>query len=97
MMIASFYRCHAIQQQQMILFAIARTLEKLANHRTHVARRKPYWSSGPICAKNSSVRRGGGRRQRLTWLIYGESLTNLQWFGIGLIPIGVACAGISAV
>lgn len=32
------------------------------------------------------------------WVIYGESLTNLQWFGIGLIAIGVTCVslGLSA-
>jgi hypothetical protein len=36
MMIASFYRCHTIQRQQMILPAFSRTIEKLANHRTDV-------------------------------------------------------------
>jgi drug/metabolite transporter (DMT)-like permease len=25
------------------------------------------------------------------WVIYGESLTNLQWLGIGLITLGVTC------
>jgi drug/metabolite transporter (DMT)-like permease len=25
------------------------------------------------------------------WSLYGESLTYLQWFGIGLITIGVVC------
>lgn len=25
------------------------------------------------------------------WVIYGESLSNLQWLGIGLLTIGVVC------
>jgi drug/metabolite transporter (DMT)-like permease len=28
------------------------------------------------------------------WAVYGESLTNLQWFGIGLITIGVTCVSL---
>jgi drug/metabolite transporter (DMT)-like permease len=28
------------------------------------------------------------------WAIYGESLTNLQWLGIGLITIGVTCVSL---
>lgn len=28
------------------------------------------------------------------WVIYGESLTNMQWFGIGLITIGVTCVAL---
>jgi drug/metabolite transporter (DMT)-like permease len=30
------------------------------------------------------------------WGIYGESLTYLQWLGIGLIAIGVTCIGLAA-
>jgi hypothetical protein len=36
MMVESFYQCHTIQRQQMNLRAFSRTIEKLANHRTHV-------------------------------------------------------------
>jgi drug/metabolite transporter (DMT)-like permease len=28
------------------------------------------------------------------WVIYGETLSNLQWFGIALITIGVTCASL---
>jgi drug/metabolite transporter (DMT)-like permease len=28
------------------------------------------------------------------WFLYGESLTALQWFGIGLITIGVTCVSL---
>lgn len=28
------------------------------------------------------------------WVIYGESLTNAQWFGICLITIGVTCVSL---
>lgn len=28
------------------------------------------------------------------WALFGESLTNVQWFGIGLIIIGVTCVGL---
>jgi drug/metabolite transporter (DMT)-like permease len=28
------------------------------------------------------------------WLVYGESLTALQWFGIGLITAGVTCVSL---
>lgn len=28
------------------------------------------------------------------WAIYGEALSNLQWFGIALITIGVTCASL---
>jgi drug/metabolite transporter (DMT)-like permease len=28
------------------------------------------------------------------WAIYGESLTIIQWFGIGLITIGVTCVSL---
>jgi drug/metabolite transporter (DMT)-like permease len=31
------------------------------------------------------------------WVFFGESLTNLQWFGMGLITIGVTCVSISTV
>ena len=27
------------------------------------------------------------------WAVYGESLTNLQWLGIGLLTIGIAFVG----
>lgn len=30
------------------------------------------------------------------WAIYGESLTNLQWLGMGLITIGVTCVSMTA-
>jgi multidrug transporter EmrE-like cation transporter len=30
------------------------------------------------------------------WGIYGESLTYLQWLGIGLIAVGVTCIGLAA-
>jgi drug/metabolite transporter (DMT)-like permease len=30
------------------------------------------------------------------WGIYGESLTYLQWLGIGFIVIGVTCIGLAA-
>jgi drug/metabolite transporter (DMT)-like permease len=29
------------------------------------------------------------------WAIYGESLTTIQWLGIGLITIGVTCVSLS--
>ena len=28
------------------------------------------------------------------WAIYGESLTGIQWFGIGLITLGVTCVSL---
>ena len=28
------------------------------------------------------------------WIMYGESLTNIQWLGIGLITIGVTCVSL---
>jgi drug/metabolite transporter (DMT)-like permease len=28
------------------------------------------------------------------WALYGEALTNVQWFGIGLITAGVACVSL---
>jgi len=31
-----------------------------------------------------------------TWAIYGESLTNLQWLGVVLITLGVACVSLNA-
>lgn len=31
------------------------------------------------------------------WAIYGESLTGLQWFGMGLITIGVTCVSLATV
>jgi drug/metabolite transporter (DMT)-like permease len=31
------------------------------------------------------------------WAIYGESLSNLQWLGIGLITIGVTCVSVGGV
>jgi drug/metabolite transporter (DMT)-like permease len=31
------------------------------------------------------------------WAVYGEVLTNLQWFGIGFITIGVACMTLGTV
>jgi drug/metabolite transporter (DMT)-like permease len=30
------------------------------------------------------------------WAVYGESLTNLQWLGIGLLTIGIACVGMGS-
>jgi drug/metabolite transporter (DMT)-like permease len=30
------------------------------------------------------------------WAVYGESLTSLQWFGVTLITIGVACVTLNA-
>jgi len=30
------------------------------------------------------------------WAVYGESLTNLQWLGVILITIGVACVSLNA-
>jgi drug/metabolite transporter (DMT)-like permease len=31
------------------------------------------------------------------WMIYGESLSNLQWLGIGLITMGVTCVSVGGV
>jgi drug/metabolite transporter (DMT)-like permease len=31
------------------------------------------------------------------WALYGESLTNLQWFGICMITIGVTCVSLNTV
>jgi drug/metabolite transporter (DMT)-like permease len=31
------------------------------------------------------------------WAIYGESLSNLQWLGIGLITMGVTCVSVGGV
>lgn len=31
------------------------------------------------------------------WFIFGESLTNLQWFGMALITVGVTCVSIATV
>lgn len=31
------------------------------------------------------------------WAVYGESLTNLQWVGIGLLTIGIAFVGMGNV
>jgi drug/metabolite transporter (DMT)-like permease len=31
------------------------------------------------------------------WFIFGESLTGLQWIGMGLITIGVTCVSIATV
>ena len=31
------------------------------------------------------------------WVIYGESLSNLQWLGIGLITMGVTCVSVGGV
>jgi drug/metabolite transporter (DMT)-like permease len=28
------------------------------------------------------------------WVVYGESLTGLQWFGIGMITVGVTCVSL---
>jgi drug/metabolite transporter (DMT)-like permease len=28
------------------------------------------------------------------WALYGEALSNVQWFGIGLITIGVTCVSL---
>jgi drug/metabolite transporter (DMT)-like permease len=30
------------------------------------------------------------------WLVYGESLSGLQWFGISLITVGVTCVSLTA-
>jgi drug/metabolite transporter (DMT)-like permease len=30
------------------------------------------------------------------WAVYGESLTSLQWLGIGLLTIGIACVGMGS-
>ena len=30
------------------------------------------------------------------WAVYGETLTNLQWLGIGLITIGVTCMSMAS-
>jgi drug/metabolite transporter (DMT)-like permease len=31
------------------------------------------------------------------WFVFGESLTNLQWLGIGLITVGVTCVSLGSV
>jgi drug/metabolite transporter (DMT)-like permease len=31
------------------------------------------------------------------WMIYGESLSNLQWLGIGLITMGVTCVSLGGI
>lgn len=31
------------------------------------------------------------------WALYGESLTNLQWFGISMITIGVTCVSLNTI
>jgi drug/metabolite transporter (DMT)-like permease len=30
------------------------------------------------------------------WGVYGESLTRLQWLGLGLITLGVSCIGLAS-
>jgi drug/metabolite transporter (DMT)-like permease len=30
------------------------------------------------------------------WMVYGESLSGLQWFGISLITVGVTCVSLGA-
>ncbi|MGC1523122.1 MAG: hypothetical protein WA803_16390 [Steroidobacteraceae bacterium] len=37
-----------------------------------------FYSLMPLCA----------------WVLFGESLTNVQWLGIGLITIGVTCVSL---
>jgi drug/metabolite transporter (DMT)-like permease len=37
-----------------------------------------FYSLMPLCA----------------WVLFGESLTNVQWFGIGLITVGVTCVSL---
>jgi drug/metabolite transporter (DMT)-like permease len=31
------------------------------------------------------------------WALYGETLTPLQWFGLGFVSLGVACIGLGTV
>jgi len=31
------------------------------------------------------------------WAIYGESLSNLQWLGVGLITMGVTCVSVGGI
>jgi multidrug transporter EmrE-like cation transporter len=30
------------------------------------------------------------------WGVYGESLSRLQWLGLGLITLGVSCIGLAS-